>query len=295
MTAAALNTAHLSHLGNLPKGVTVDVEWIGPAQATEFLKSNTNNRNQKEHSILDYANDMRTGNWAFNGASICFDVNGTLLDGQNRLTAVVRSSTKQLFLVVRGLQPRTMTTIDTGSKRSPADAFKIAGLAEGSFNQLAAITKGLLLLKNGGRPSISDQTAFMEKNRKQVVSAYRISVNAGAALKARKLLGVAAFYTNREDVFKSAQFFDALATGAELSYGDPRLTLRNKLQQDITIGRCNTSISDLTLHVATVLHAWNAFKNDEQVRVIRQWKGVNSAAQILPSDAVAALSSPGRA
>ena len=55
---------------------------------------------------------MQNGEWKLNGKSICFDWNGRLLNGQHRLSAVVRSGVPLTTLVVRGLDPALVPTQD---------------------------------------------------------------------------------------------------------------------------------------------------------------------------------------
>ena len=49
--------------------------------------------------------EMQDGKWRLNGKTICFDSTGRLLNGQHRLSAVVRSGVTLTTVVVRGLDP----------------------------------------------------------------------------------------------------------------------------------------------------------------------------------------------
>ena len=68
-----------------------EVVMVTPELAAEWLTHNTHNRGLKPIAIKRFAEDMTTGDWQWNGESIRFAADGTLLDGQNRLHAIVDS------------------------------------------------------------------------------------------------------------------------------------------------------------------------------------------------------------
>lgn len=72
--------------------VFVGAVTVTPRMAEEWLKRNVANiRNPKEPSIGEYAEAMRKGQWDFNAAPICFNTEGNLIDGQNRLMACIQA------------------------------------------------------------------------------------------------------------------------------------------------------------------------------------------------------------
>jgi hypothetical protein len=86
-------------------GLDISVEIISPAEAQAYLDNNAKHRPIKEKKVLEYMGEMRDGHWRLNGKTICFDRNGRLLNGQHRLSAVVRSGVPLTTVVVRGLDP----------------------------------------------------------------------------------------------------------------------------------------------------------------------------------------------
>ena len=87
-------------------GTTIRVETITPQLAEIYLGKNTHNRNIRKPVVGKYANDMENGFWNFDGAPIRFADDGTLLDGQHRLHAIIKSNKAIDLLVVRGLKKR---------------------------------------------------------------------------------------------------------------------------------------------------------------------------------------------
>jgi hypothetical protein len=98
--------------------------------AAELLKHNTKGqRTISRDAVERYATDMATLDWVFNGAPILISKDNELLDGQHRLSAIVESGESQILLIVRGVDPEAMATIDAGRRRSYADSLKIRDFA----------------------------------------------------------------------------------------------------------------------------------------------------------------------
>lgn len=106
-------------------------EKISPETAEHYLSFNESNRTQAASRILSYANQMAGDKWVENGETIKFDQDGMLIDGQNRLMAIVRAGKENPgfegveMLVVRGLPPVAKDTVDQGKPRSMGDLFKM--------------------------------------------------------------------------------------------------------------------------------------------------------------------------
>lgn len=64
---------------------------ISPDIARGFLKNNTDNRPISMVDVQKYASDMLHGNWQMHHSGICIGKDGVLIDGQHRLTAVIKS------------------------------------------------------------------------------------------------------------------------------------------------------------------------------------------------------------
>ena len=103
----------------------VTVEKITPSKAKEWLAVNTGNRPVRGHHVDRLAEDMSKNRWNTDGAPFRFDTNGSLRDGQHRCHAIVKSGVTITAPVVRGLTPESFTTMDTGARRTTADALHI--------------------------------------------------------------------------------------------------------------------------------------------------------------------------
>jgi len=115
---------------------------ITPTQAAEILAKHNNRiendefrqRSVSQGSVDSYATSMRLGQWSLNGESIKFDINDNLVDGQHRLWACVKSDVPLITFVVTGLPVekdgiKIIDTLDSGKKRTVADALKLEGVS----------------------------------------------------------------------------------------------------------------------------------------------------------------------
>src|SRR5258708_40094679 len=98
---------------------------VTPRLARDWLGFNSRNRNIRQRVVLAYAADMAAGDWRWNGESIKFAADGTLLDGQHRLAAVAESEATVPMPVVRRLKGEAQETVDGGAKRKLGDVPKL--------------------------------------------------------------------------------------------------------------------------------------------------------------------------
>jgi hypothetical protein len=70
---------------------------------------------------------MASDRWGLTGDTIKFGTNGQLLDGQNRLSASVKSGKSFRTHVVFGIDPALFGRMDIGKPRNAADVLHIAG------------------------------------------------------------------------------------------------------------------------------------------------------------------------
>jgi hypothetical protein len=131
--------------------IDVSVELVTPRLAAKWLANNTKNRNLRPAQVNRYAHDMANGNWTFDSSAICFDEDGVLLNGQHRLSAVVKSGVPISFTIARDVPRDSMRTMDTGIARGAGDALKL--LDGGPYSNAVAAAARFLLLVELGRLS----------------------------------------------------------------------------------------------------------------------------------------------
>jgi hypothetical protein len=108
--------------------VEVSIETITPDQATEYLNSNfKTNRSKNANNISRWSIDMKAGRWRLSTDCIAFDIEGRLINGQNRLSAVEKAKTPVQFLVARNFPIDAVGVLDLGKKRMMHERITIAG------------------------------------------------------------------------------------------------------------------------------------------------------------------------
>jgi len=239
-----------------------DIELIDitPALAHEYLGANTHNRNLRQSVVLAYAADMAEGNWRWNGESIKFAADGTLLDGQHRLAAIAESGKTVPALVVRGLPPVAQETVDGGAKRKFADVLKLRG--ESDANVLAAVTRRVTIWETGARASGSKTYAPTNAQLLQTLEKYpwlrevaraATNISTHCSLPA-SLIGLGWWLFSQISAEDNDFFFARLADFQGLTKGDAIWNVRGRRSE-----------AYLT---AILIKAWNAYRDGTTVGVL---------------------------
>jgi len=74
-----------------PTGITWSLEQITPDKARKYLENNKDNRNIREKRVGAIARDIQSGKWEVTHQSVAFDKTGRVIDGQHRLTAIIKA------------------------------------------------------------------------------------------------------------------------------------------------------------------------------------------------------------
>lgn len=127
----------------------LSIETITPSQAEKYLQRNINNRPLRRSLVNQYAKDMAAGNWRLTHQGAAFNCDGTLLDGQHRLAAIIQSGVPVQMLVARGVDSRSQLVMDDHSKRSAGDALSLARKEIITQSQVATIRAAVEI--SGGR------------------------------------------------------------------------------------------------------------------------------------------------
>jgi len=261
-------------------------ETIGPEKAEEYLKANTKNRNLRKTLVKRYAREMQEGRWDFNGEALKFDTDGTLLDGQHRLTAVVLAEVELEFLVIRNLHPETRQTIDTGGPRRASDVLTFNGYKNHAAS-LASAAKYLHSHLNGTLTSYASNNREVAATNQEVLDIvqdhsgleesieYIYSLNRLRGFYPAGMASFLHFVFRKEDPELADSFFRGLYEGVGLEADTGLYHLRNRL---LTVAQSNERLPPKD-KIALVAKAWNKTRNDETVKVLR-WGGNESFPEI---------------
>jgi len=249
-----------------------EVRTIDADIASSILKKNPNNRKLSNNHVRFLAKQMTDGLWKFDGQPIRLDRYGRLLDGQHRLNAIVTSNTKQEFLIVTGLHEDTFKTMDTGKNRSAGDVLSIEGYKY--HNELSFIAKFIINFDNGsraqagnGRISNSEVLSWVEKNPtlESVLRQAESFKDSFSNVLTRSFISSLILLFNRYNVIQSEDFMRRLCTGLDLEPNSPIFILRKKLIAD----KISKSTLPRTEKLALIIKAWNFYRLDKKIKVLR--------------------------
>jgi hypothetical protein len=120
--------------------------FVTPEMAFELIQDEKiapYQRPRREAAIKRYAHDMRNGNWhPLPSDVVCFDTDGLLMNGRNRLEAVVESMCGQWFYFAYNVPPERFQYMDQGARRTSGDVLFGKGYKKNSV--LTASTTRLL-------------------------------------------------------------------------------------------------------------------------------------------------------
>jgi len=253
-----------------------EVRDITPAIATEMLKRNQRNRNVSESHVKFLSNEMKNGNWMFDGQPIRFAEGGRLLDGQHRLSAIIDSSTTQELLIITGINPDTFKVMDTGKNRNASDVFSIEGIDYA--NAVSATTRIIYNISKGkaeagsGKMSNSTILAFYYQNPRIlefVKDSQKIYIEFGRVL-SHSYISAFKYLMAEKNIEASEEFWNKTCTGLGLEEGSAILALRKKLISD-KIAKTSLPTGERN---ALIIKAWNHYRKGTDVKYLK-WNKEN--------------------
>lgn len=268
--------------------VKVELVDVTPEMADQWLRRNKHNRRFRTGVANKYTRDMAHGLWMFNGEPIQIDWNNNILNGQHRLTAVVKSHTTQKFLVISNLPPEAQDTMDSGAKRTPGDVLSLRGFRDG--RTLASIGRMALqveLSPNVARESRNwttgeitqriERDAYMIKVAEDLIPTVPRQV---LLLLTKSVLGYAMYRLGQLNEDAMREFFSRLGSLANLDEDSPILALNRRLTGNAAgPNPARTSLYQFE-QLACVFAAWNAWRAGEGRQLIRLTHGKDGRVKI---------------
>lgn len=247
--------------------MSTQIEIIDADKALMLLRGNTRNRPLNEQNVALFAQQMKDGRWQFNGDTICLSSDGTIIDGQNRLHAVVRSGVPLKAIVVRDLPFSVFDTKDIGRRRTHGDTLAILG--HKNTHSLAA-TLALIERYMTGRVTTNSARfsnhEIADLARKYPDAAYSVTRCATTRkLAPQRVLMACHYLFSRLDKNAADKFVDDLISGRNLEQSDPVFILRERLM--------NNALSKAKLNaeyiMALIIKAWNFRRSGANVSCLR--------------------------
>lgn len=262
---------------------TANFEVITKKKADAMLLNNKQNRPISDKNLSAILVEMERGNFKITGESIKFSKNGSLLDGQHRLTAISKSGIEMNMLIVRGLDDDAFKYIDTGKTRTAADVLGIENVKNPS--RIAAMIKFIINFNRGnyfgqssndnrGRTRLTNSIVsdFNQKNSEALLKSIPYGYNKDNRLVSGAFLASFHYIFDKISPSEADDFCHKVATGENLSKESPIYLLRQRLLQDIRSTRRMRPVEKLAL----ICKAWNLYRKDKTVSILR-WDSVKEA------------------
>lgn len=243
-------------------GVQAHLVTVTPQIAEKWLRKNTHNRSVASARVDQYAADIRRGEWRVNGEAIKIAKDGTILDGQHRLMAVLEAEREIQTLVITGLDAEAQETMDQGRGRSLGDVFKLRG--ESYWNPLATACRTLCLFELYGEviqpayqpaPSIQQASRTLERNPELRDSVAFVYTQIRRPWLPSSHLGALHFLFATVDSEAADDFLLKLRTGEGLRRDDAVYVLREKFMAS----HLERDTIAVRKQLALIIKAWNAY------------------------------------
>lgn len=217
----------------------VEIRNIGKKEAIEILALNNKNRRITRANVDFIKNEMVNNRFILNGATIVLSKDGTLLDGQHRLTALSETDLRFDFIFVLDAENDVFKTIDTGKNRNPSDILSIEKIK--NANNVASTIRKVIeefgtKRKTGKSGSVkisnTEVLDYYNKNSQEINEAVEFCHNLySKELKVITVSSAAAFLIlfSRVHKQKAKSFIRELFNGVRESESNAAQTLRKRL------------------------------------------------------------------
>lgn len=246
------------------------VESITPKIAAEMLSRNTHNRKMRQRHVDAMARDMQNGGWKMTGESIKIAKDGTVLDGQHRLQAIVESGVTIKTAIIYNLDIEDQTVMDAGRNRTFADILKIRG--EDYATDKAALCRRIIMWEQGNLRSNTVEATRQElldvylSEKDEIEEAVLLASRSAKGMNVpRSVLALAAYLFMQIDPEDAEHFILRAGDGQGLVEGDPLYALRRTLHNR---EYSNSSVASYYV-LGLIIKAWNFYREGHSVNVLQ--------------------------
>jgi len=255
--------------------VTMTPEW-----ASRILERNTHNRSVRPAVVRQIASDMACGRWLLTPQTVSVASDGTLLDGQHRLMAIVQSGQAVQMMLATDCPSECFAAIDTGQSRTPGDILKIEGVS--NYTHVASIIRLVHLYNTCPGNVWVGQLGALSKQ--QIVETYRADPDAWnevtklamsfnkapcvqvSAVGAFLYLYQSSAAPSADDQAFSRDYLKLYCTGEMLSAGNPVLAFRNWQALQWKMAQVKKAQTQLACHIK----AYRYWRDEVQLKIFKQ-------------------------
>lgn len=228
------------------------IKTITPSDASALLERNTNNRPINQAHVRALASEIRDGLWKLNGIPIIYNAS-RIIDGQHRLHACIEADKPFNTAVIDDAPNDIFDTIDTGRRRNGADVLHISGMQHAkTLAPAVLLIDGIYNEKVESRKKVPNTKIIELANKYPGVEASIEYIGNGCKLLPLRFFVAFHYVFTQVSPAQADKFFDDLINGVGLTYGDPVLTLRERLTENIATKKLTrTQIAGM------MVKAWN--------------------------------------
>lgn len=282
-TIPAKNNAQKQHLAKTKKdlpshSMNFELCTITPQYALELLKKNSCNRPLNKSNIEFFEEQIKRGEFLLTHQSICISSSGRLLDGQHRCHAIVNTGIPIEIWIATGFDDKTFAVLDSGCKRTAANAIAISDSNSQNHNIIAAAVRlrrffyllpNHVWIGNNAKTSHTEILKSYQENPEAWCWAAKIAnrctlANVIAPSPAAALIFIATQDNGWHRSYLEG-FFLALKSGADLSPHHPLLVYRNK--QISGVGQLGHASAQKRL--ADYIKLFNAVASNQRLAIFK--------------------------
>lgn len=258
---------------NENKDIYFENIFVTPSYAKDLLKRNINNRKLSALNVSNIKKHIINGTWKVTGDTIKFDIDGNLLDGQSRLSAIVEAGIGINLTICRNVPKSSFDVIDTGKTRGASDILSILKIK--NPNETASGLRIYIAMKNRtangdvnlnlfGRSILEIEDLAKRNKNYQYWTHLSTLERFKKILPSGLIIGLGMIFEEKNAV-DARNFFEKLATGEGLKSKDPILTLRDRLIAN------KSSLAKLKPYTLAffIVKAWNATRQGRKLSFMK--------------------------
>lgn len=261
---------------------------VGPAEAKKLMESmDENNRALRHTHILRLAEKMKAGLWRANGEVIKVDKYGTVVDGQHRLLAIIKSGVTVEMDIVYGLENDAVYSMDEGASRQLRDKVSrefpdlkskklhrdVSEIYTKVIDYVTTTDDGYKAWgrRNRGAWNYPEVFAWIKKNQESLeyIIGRCKSEEGKGFMRPLSAMGAMYFVCREVDQKKADKFFDLMIEATSYPKGkeDPAYWCRKEIEA-LHARRSKEQGSDLARwpYMAVISRAFNAFLRNEKIK-----------------------------
>jgi len=261
--------------------LTAEVLTVTPAVAKQMLSNRIKNRRLSPSRVRRYTHEIMSDHWVVS-EPLMFNCDGTLINGQHRLRAVIAAGKPVRFLVIRGYdRDETFAKIDGGAQRTLAHWLEMQG--EELPDVLSTVILYAARYEAGFVPTSAGRFVFTATDGLEFLEGHpeiRHAVAAPGTVNTyapRSMLCYSHYVFAGLDKTLADDFMLSLTLGRDEGEGDPIYLLRERLKSDrrskIKMGK--------TEKLALIIKAWNAVRTGQKLHNLR-WRATGPKPEKFP-------------